>query len=232
MPVHARARRSVCTPAQFILLEDSSTCTSIVECPSNTRIVGDVNGDCVFNVNDAAFALAYVLEDTIGFESARGQRFLSYIRQFPEVADVVDFDFDGVVSVTDAFYANLANLNVVRLLSNIAIDATCARDCIVTMSVDARTRTGDAAGADTLVFADIGVVADGAISSLRAAEGVVVTTNKGSGLFGAVVQLARNGSVHSAQVAVDVAQDVIAGVSFLQVTPDLVARPALRPCLA
>ena len=105
-----RGRRSgPCTFGEAIF---RGTCSPGVACTSPQT--GDVNGDCVFTVEDVGFALLYLLEEPLGFRSTRGTQMQTLFSSAPYTLQGLDADLDGQRNALDMVFLNFVNLGILR----------------------------------------------------------------------------------------------------------------------
>ena len=117
---------------------------SVVACPSppcskcpNGRVPGDTDGNCVFDIRDVKFTLAYMTEQQFNFSRAKGQQIQNSITQ--QQLQALDANGDGSVTLNDVNLLLRAHLKVVPLfpkLSVVPIEDPKSH-CLLTISVSA-----------------------------------------------------------------------------------------------
>ena len=171
--VNARTRRSVVACA-------SPPCSN---CTNGTREPGDTDGNCIFDIRDVKFALAYMTEQQFNFSRAKGQRIQNIITQ--QQLQALDVNGDGSVTLNDVNVLLRANLQIVSLFP--AVTVVPVQDpmsnCLLTISVSASQLSVVPFDAnDTIVFFDVSHSESNFTNSLRDSvftTGTLDTTEKG-----------------------------------------------------
>ena len=117
-PKHARtrSRRAVCAAA---------------------RPIGDANGDCAFDIIDAAYTSRYVVEALVNFQGDYGAAIREHmdLDEWPDMLGNMDADVNTVVDALDVFYlarATVGMTHFVRNVQSIPTD-TDGSGCVLTL---------------------------------------------------------------------------------------------------
>lgn len=208
--VNARTRRSVVACA-------SPPCSN---CTNGTREPGDTDGNCIFDIRDVKFALAYMTEQQFNFSRAKGQRIQNIITQ--QQLQALDVNGDGSVTLNDVNVLLRANIQVVSLFP--AVTVVPVQDpmsnCLLTISVSASQLGVEPFDAnDTIVFFDVSHSESNFTNSLRDSvftTGTLDTTEKGipGGIIRAKYNIAERRFVASLNTSLKYSS---IGLSFVQV---------------
>ena len=121
------------------------------------QVAGDLNTDCVFDVNDAQYLLKYLAEETYDFQLP------SFNPPSSQLSEL-DVDKNGVVDLSDAYVLERVSLNLLHLLTNVTvIPVQHSADC--TLTVSASFVSQDTANIGLLVFFDFSVPFDRSLTS-------------------------------------------------------------------
>ncbi len=194
----------------------SPPCACSGQCP------GDTDGNCVFDIRDVTYALIYITESLLNFNTAVGQEIQTRIT--PAQLQQLDPTLDGIINTNDAYFLLRAVFRLIYFLESVQItpvqDTTSG--CLLTIQVQLRN-------ADNSSVGQIEVVTDVAFrNSLPQADfmssmlvrGRILTSSKGSGLNGGLILAERTPEdVFIIQLMSDiVASDI--GVSVIAVSFD------------
>ena len=212
------------TPAAHKLLRErraTGSCPS-PPCPCSGQCPGDTDGNCVFDIRDVTYALIYITESLLNFNTAVGQEIQTRITSAQ--LQQLDPTLDGIVNTNDAYFLLRAVFRLIYFLEDVQVtpiqDTTSG--CLLTIQVWLRD-------ADNSSVGQVEVVTDVAFrNSLPQAEfvssmlvrGTVLTSNKGAGLNGGLILAERTfENVFIIQFMSDiVASDI--GVSVIAVSFD------------
>ena len=172
-PINSRVRRSVVACA-------SPPCSN---CANGKREPGDTDGNCIFDIRDVKFALAYMTEQQFNFSRAKGQRIQNIITQ--QQLQALDVNGDGSVTLNDVNVLLRANLQIVALSPNVTV--TPVQDpksgCLLTIAVSASQLGVEPVDANgTIVFFDVSHSESNFSNSLRDSvftTGTLDTVEKG-----------------------------------------------------
>ena len=171
--VNTRMRRSVAACA-------SPPCPN---CTNGTREPGDTDGNCIFDIRDVKFALAYMTEQQFNFSRAKGQRMQNVITQ--QQLQALDVNGDGSVTLNDVNVLLRANLEIVSLFPTVTVVPVQdpKSNCLLTISVSASQLSVEPFDAnDTIVFFDVSHSESNFTNSLHDSvftTGTLDTTDKG-----------------------------------------------------
>ena len=101
-----RSARSLSCLEKAVSVSGRDVC---VRC--SVEVVGDVNRDCVFNLNDVAYLLDYVTASYTGFSSTSGGLLKEEIDQLP--LSLLDVNQDSEISITDVNYLTWVNFGLI-----------------------------------------------------------------------------------------------------------------------
>ena len=172
---------------------------SAVACPSppcsscpNEREPGDTDGNCIFDIRDVKFTLAYMTEQQFNFTRDKGLQIQSTITQ--QQLKALDANGDGSVTLNDVNLLLNAHLKVVPLfpkLSVVPVEDPNSH-CLLTISVSASELGVSTADANrTKGFFDVSHSKQNFSNSLRDSvftRGALDTTEKGSGINGGIIR--------------------------------------------
>ena len=172
-PINTRTRRSVVACA-------SPPCSN---CSNGKREPGDTDGNCIFDIRDVKFALAYMTEQQFNFSRAKGQRMQNIITQ--QQLQALDVNGDGSVTLNDVNVLLRANLQIVSLFPSVTVIPIedPKSNCLLTISVSASQLGVESSDAnDTIVFFDVSHSESNFSNSLRDSvftTGTLDSTEKG-----------------------------------------------------
>lgn len=193
--------------------------------PCQSSQLGDVNADCVFDIKDPAFALAYSLAVENNFNSEFGQMLLK--RTTTKMLQVMDFNLNGVLERNDAYLLARANMDMVRFLNlfhmTVPDHQNASTNCEFELIAELSTRDGTKEkNADTQLYFELAGGSDILNAQLEStsfnAGELVATYNHEHELFGGIVKAEHRGEsflVVAKQFQVEM-EDL--GVSMIQVT--------------
>jgi hypothetical protein len=186
--------------------------------------IGDVNGDCIFDIVDVRFILIYVVERAEGFTSSRGQDIGNRVAN----ESSLDIDTNGQVNAKDASYLSAINIGSLFFLGTPSITSVeDSRDCLLTISVTLTDKLGSAPSNETfLVFFDISHTNESFTSEVNQSAvvtGSLITLDRGSsqlygGIFKAQLINATSGEYVVQLQAAFSRQDI--GLSVVQISRD------------
>lgn len=171
--VNTRTRRSVVACA-------TPPCSN---CTNGKREPGDTDGNCIFDIRDVKFALAYMTEQQFNFSRAKGQRIQNIITQ--QQLQALDVNGDGSVTLNDVNVLLRANLQIVSLFPSVTVIPVQdpKSNCLLTISVSASQLGVEPSDANyTIVFFDVSHSESNFSNSLRNSvfiTGTLDTTEKG-----------------------------------------------------
>lgn len=202
---------------------------SVVACPSppcsscpNGREPGDTDGNCIFDIRDVKFTLGYMTEKQFNFSRTKGQQIQTSITQ--QQLQALDANGDGSVTLNDVNLLLNAHVKILPLfprLSVVPIEDPSSH-CLLSISVSAAELGMTTADANrTTIFFDISYSEQTFSSSLLDSvftTGALITTEKGSGIFGGIIEAQFN-SVDKTFVAAMNTSLLYSnvGLSFIQV---------------
>lgn len=170
---NTRVRRSVVACA-------SPPCAN---CTNGNREPGDTDGNCIFDIRDVKFALAYMTEQQFNFSRAKGQKIQNFITQ--QQLQALDVNGDGSVTLNDVNVLLRANLQIVSLFPSVTVVPVQdpKSNCLLTISVSPSQLGIEASDAnDTIIFFDVSHSEQNFSNSLRDSvftTGTLDTTEKG-----------------------------------------------------
>jgi hypothetical protein len=186
--------------------------------------VGDVNGDCIFDVVDVRFILIYVVERVEGFASSRGQDIGNRVAN----ESSLDIDGNGQVNAKDASYLSAINIGSFFFLGTPSIASVeDSSDCLLTISVTLADKLGAAPLNESfIVFFDISHTNASFTSEVNQSAvvtGSLVTLDRGNsqlygGIFKAELVNATSGEYVVQLQAAFSRQDI--GLSVVQISRD------------
>ena len=194
----------------------SPPCACSGQCP------GDTDGNCVFDIRDVTYALIYITESLLNFNTAVGREIQTRIT--PAQLQQLDPTLDGIINTNDAYFLLRAVFRLIYFLEDVQItpvqDTTSG--CLLTIQVQLQD-------ADNSSVGQVEVVTDVAFrNSLPQAEfessilvrGRMLTSSKGAGLNGGLILAERTSEdVFIIQLMSDVVASDI-GVSVIAVSFD------------
>jgi hypothetical protein len=177
----------------------TTKCASTAPCDATAcggrRQTGDINGDCIFDVNDVSFLQLYLAEQIFSFSTTRGQAIASSLQAYQEAE--MDVDRNGAVNPTDTSVLARVNFRLLRFLRNMTVTPVEADDegCGLTILAEVLLKGDTADSTDqTRVYFDIAALStqggsafQTAFDSSNATVGTIVTNSKGSGHFGGIL---------------------------------------------
>lgn len=178
-----------------------ATTTPCAACPF-VREIGDANGDCVFDLRDVAFTQVFLLEQADGFVSARGRAIADVLLPFQE--SNMDADRDGQLSALDPRFLARVNFGLLRFVEYVSVfapqDLPQSRG-LLNINVSIMAKGNVQAGSDLAqVYLDIASADSSVDQQFRntvVEQGGLITANKGSGLYGLLLQLQRVGPLYN-----------------------------------
>ena len=193
-----RLRRSS-TSGQVQLKSNTRVKRSVVPCPSppcsscsNGREPGDTDGNCIFDIRDIKFALAYMTEKQFNFSRAKGQQIQNTITQ--QQIQSLDANGDGSVTLNDVNLLLRARVNIVPLspkLLVVPVEDPKSR-CLLTISLPASELGVTASDTNrTKILFDISHSEQNFSNRLLESvftKGRLESTEKGSGIIGGIIQ--------------------------------------------
>ena len=185
-------------------------------CPCSGEMLGDTDGNCVFDIRDVSFTLLYV---TQGLLSSQQQAQIT-----TEQREQLDPNQDGAVDTSDAFFLLRALFRLVYFLESVSVSPVQAPNsqCLFSVEVQLRAPEGEALG-EVEVLIDVGFQDDASnkdfIGSVLV-TGELLTADKGASLNGGVILSQRiSGSLFRAEMnASFVSNDI--GISVVIATFD------------
>ena len=171
--INTRMRRAVVACA-------SPPCSN---CTSRKPEPGDTDGNCIFDIRDVKFALAYMTEQQFNFSRPKGQSIQNIITQ--QQLQALDVNGDGSVTLNDVNVLLQANLQIVSLSPRISVIPVQdpKSNCLLTISVSASQLGVEPSDVnDTVVFFDVSHAESNFSNSLRNSvftTGTLDTTEKG-----------------------------------------------------
>ena len=95
-------------------------------CSSPVR--GDLNRDCVFNLNDVSYLLDYITASYTGFSSANSRLLREEFEQLP--LSLTDINEDTEISIADVYYLNWVNFGLFYFLQSVEISLSFPSDAL------------------------------------------------------------------------------------------------------
>ena len=194
----------------------SPPCACSGQCP------GDTDGNCVFDIRDVTYALIYITESLLNFNTAVGQEIQTRIT--PAQLQQLNPTHDGIINTNDAYFLLRAVFRLIYFLENVQITPVqnTTSGCLLTIQVQLQD-------ADNSSVGQVEVVTDVAFrNSLPQAEfvssmlvrGRILTSSKGAGLNGGLILAERTPEdVFIVQLVSDIVANDI-GVSVIAVSFD------------
>lgn len=164
----------------------SPPCTN---CTNGKREPGDTDGNCMFDIRDVKFTLAYLTEQQFNFTRVKGQQIQNSLTQ--QQLQALDANGDGSVTLNDVNLLLRANLEIVLLSPALKVVPVQDRysKCLLTISVSASQLGIDPSDANrTKIFFDVSHSDQNFSNSLRDSvftTGALDTAEKGipGGIF-------------------------------------------------
>ena len=211
------------TPATHKLRERRAvgTCPS-PPCACSGQCPGDTDGNCVFDIRDVTYALIYITESLLNFNTAVGQEIQTRITTAQ--LQQLDPTRDGIINTNDAYFLLRAVFRLIYFLENVQITPVqdTASGCLLAIQVQLQD-------ADNSSVGQVEIVTDVAFrNSLPQAEfvssmlvrGRILTSSKGAGLNGGLILAERTSEdVFIVQLTSDIVANDI-GVSVIAVSFD------------
>jgi len=206
--MHSRKRRVTC---------DNPPCSM---CPNN-REIGDINFDCVLNVQDVTFSRIYITEAPLNFTGS-----LAYLLQ--DVTDAqraaLDSDQNGVIDIDDAFYLLRVIFRLLRFVGDrmvISQPPECGLQVSFTLYSSGNTLTDGSDAENTFLGLLVAGDDEGFQQVFDNESTQRLPLNTNNGLFGGLVNATYVGNgTFSASFGRDLAQYGNIGVSLVQLTVD------------
>ena len=182
---------------------------------------GDTNGDGVFDIRDVSYALIYIVEASLDFNSERGIQINSSVTA-PQLKSL-DADLNAVIDIADAIFLLKAVFRLVYFIQDPLVNpGDVSTNCLVQISVSLTTGT-EVPVDDAVVYFDIGLLdvdTHNNFTESAVLDGIVITYDKGEGHFGGIIMAQR---VSSSQFIASINSSLVdseIGISILQVTFD------------
>lgn len=101
------------------------------DCSTISRQSGDTNGDCVFDIIDAAYTSEFVVESLVDFTGSFGDAFKNNKPSNEQIKNM-DADLNGVIDGEDAFYLARAAVAMTRFVKSISfIEVNSSSGCVL-----------------------------------------------------------------------------------------------------
>ena len=179
--------------------------------------LGDTNGDCVFDLNDASFTQSFVAERI--FDPTYGSNFTSF------QLTALDADQNGVIDSGDAYLLSRISF---RLLNFISIPFIRPVDdltslCRLTLSVTVTSRSGTPVSTQTGIFFDLessNPQITNLLTSTTFLAGSALSVSKGPGYNGRFWQASSQGNGQYLVSAITPLNLTNIGLSVVQATVD------------
>ena len=182
---------------------------------------GDTNGDGVFDIRDVSYALIYIVEASLEFNSERGMQINSSVTA--SQLKSLDADLNTVIDIADATFLLKAVFRLVYFMQDPLINpGDVSTNCLVEISVSLTTGT-EVPVDDAVVYFDIGLLdvdTHNNFTDSTVSDGSVVTYDKGAGHFGGIIMAQRISNSRFIASINSLLVDSEIGVSILQVTFD------------
>lgn len=187
-----RKRRSLSSAPRFYPQSSIKTRKrrSAFACPNspcvnctNGREPGDTDGNCIFDIRDVKFTLAYMTEQQFNFTRVKGQQIQNSITQ--QQLQALDANGDGSVTLNDVNLLLQANLQIVSLFPTLTVVPVQdpSSNCLLTISVSGSQLGIEPSDANrTKIFFDVSHSEQNFSNSLRDSvftTGALDTTEKG-----------------------------------------------------
>ena len=194
----------------------SPPCSCSGQCP------GDTDGNCVFDIRDVTYALIYITESLLNFNTPVGQEIQTRIT--PAQLLQLDPTRDGIINTNDAYFLLRAVFRLIYFLESVQITPVqdTASGCHLTIQVQLQD-------ADNSSIGQIEVLVDVAFrnslpqvefESSTLVKGSLLTSSKGPGLNGGLLIAERTSEdVFVAQLMSDIIANDI-GVSVIAISFD------------
>lgn len=194
----------------------SPPCACSGQCP------GDADGNCVFDIRDVTYALIYITESLLDFNTAVGQEIQARIT--PAQLEQLDPTLDGIINTNDAYFLLRAVFRLIYFLENVQVipiqDTTSG--CLLTIQVQLRNADNSSVG-QVEVVADVAFrnsLPQSDFESSVLVRGRILTSSKGAGLNGGLILAERTPEdVFIIQLMSDIVTSDI-GVSVIAVSFD------------
>ena len=171
----------------------------VVACPSppcprcpNGREPGDTDGNCIFDIRDVKFTLDYMTEQQFNFSRAKGRQIQNSITQ--QQLQALDANGDGSVTLNDVNLLLNSHVKIIPLfpkLSVVPIEDPSSH-CLLSISVSPAELGMTISDANrTKIFFDVSHSEQNFSNSLLDSvftTGALVTTEKGSGIIGGIIE--------------------------------------------
>ena len=194
----------------------SPPCACSGQCP------GDTDGNCIFDIRDVTYALIYITESLLNFNTAVGQEIQTRIT----AAQLRQLDptRDGIINTNDAYFLLRAIFRLVYFLDNVQItpvqDTTSG--CLLTIQIQLQDADNSSVG-QLEVLTDVALRnshLQAEFESSMLVRGRTLTSNKGAGLTGGLILAERTSEdVFTVQLMSDIVANDI-GVSIIAVSFD------------
>ena len=182
---------------------------------------GDTNGDGVFDIRDVSYALIYIVEASLDFNSERGMQINSSVTATQLKS--LDADLNTVIDIADAIFLLKAVFRLVYFVQDPLVNpGDVSTNCLVQISVSLTTGT-EVPVNDAVVYFDIGlpdVDTHNNFTESAVLDGTVITYDKGEGHFGGIIMSQRVSSSQFIASINSLLVDSEIGISVLQVTFD------------
>jgi hypothetical protein len=193
-------------------------------------ITGDLTGDGRVTPADVQFVQQFVASRLVNFNDAQGAAIQSQVATLPGGQSDLDVDQDGTVTgIKDAAFLNRVAFGSQYLFSAVFSSPVAPENCFSSISVTlVEPNTGIVRVNKVRVFADLAVSTSTQQAALPSsadwmASGSLITTFKGTGLLGSVIELRNvaNTSTFTGTFALGtVLENVNVGLSFVAVVAD------------
>ena len=178
------------SPVSLRVRRQASNCSS-PPCSCEKAVAGDTNGDCVFDSSDVLHSLTYVSQQLLNFSLPDGQAILNLTS--PVQLAQLDPTMDSDITADDCYFLFRAAVGLTQFLTGVEVTPvqSLLSSCLLSIAVTTSAPMGRA-----VVYVDIalpGSSLQDEFDSSDVVTGALITSNKGEGLFGGLLQANEEG---------------------------------------
>ena len=194
----------------------SPPCSCSGQCP------GDTDGNCVFDIRDVTYALIYITESLLNFNTPVGREIQTRIT--PAQLLQLDPTRDSIINTNDAYFLLRAIFRLIYFLESVQVMPVqdTASGCLLTIQVQLQDADNSSVGQiEVLIDVAFGnSLSQEEFESSTLVKGSLLTSSKGPGLNGGLLIAERTSEdVFVAQLMSDIIANDI-GVSVIAVSFD------------
>ena len=178
-----RASRSVACSERGTAVSGRAVCTRC-----STQVRGDLNRDCLFNLNDVSYLLDYITASYTGFSSANSRLLREEFAQLS--LSTTDINEDTNLSIADVYYLNWVNFGLFYFLQSVgvslvfpsnALPSVYSCELVVSIQLDSPSSNY------SMFYVYIELTADGSLEEQLVTQGEYITNTSresiSSGLY-------------------------------------------------